>query len=412
MKISMRIALLGSSALMLAGALGNAAQAQVQMPGWFGAIDGQRVFSAQTGGTQEFNNPPVYKSLNPGHGYGIAGQMGYRFMSPWDIAVGGRYVNLNGGKGEPFDSTTSGGKITGATLWTVDGDIGYTFEGPGYGVRPFVGVRYQHWRSKFTDIDPPIFNSTITSWGVGPRAGVDGSFVLSGPISIFAGVDGAVLFGKIKDSKNGNWLNAGDTNGHDSRTFWSVGGKIGLDWEVAPMVHIAAGYKGEYFNGITFEHLSPDDGVVTGPGDGRSAQLVHGPFVRVAYNLGVPRGMPVATPAPQVPMTTDAFIIFFDFDRSVLTDQAKATVKQAADAFKAKGKARITATGHADKSGPDAYNMALSLRRANVTKDELIRDGVPAAAIVVVGRGESQPLVPTADGVREPQNRRVEIVLQ
>jgi outer membrane protein OmpA-like peptidoglycan-associated protein len=73
---------------------------------------------------------------------------------------------------------------------------------------------------------------------------------------------------------------------------------------------------------------------------------------------------------------------------------------------------RIGVTGHADKSGPDAYNMALSLRRANNVKDELVRDGVPAASIVVVGRGESQPLVPTADGVREPQNRRVEIVLQ
>jgi len=72
----------------------------------------------------------------------------------------------------------------------------------------------------------------------------------------------------------------------------------------------------------------------------------------------------------------------------------------------------VTATGHTDKSGPDDYNMALSLRRANAVKDALVRDGVPAGVISVVGRGESQPLVPTADGVREPQNRRVEIVLQ
>ncbi len=56
--------------------------------------------------------------------------------------------------------------------------------------------------------------------------------------------------------------------------------------------------------------------------------------------------------------------------------------------------------------------MALSLRRANVVKDALVRNAVPAQAIAVVGRGESQPLVATADGVREPQNRRVEIVLQ
>jgi outer membrane protein OmpA-like peptidoglycan-associated protein len=82
------------------------------------------------------------------------------------------------------------------------------------------------------------------------------------------------------------------------------------------------------------------------------------------------------------------------------------------DAFKTKGSARITATGHADTSGPENYNMALSLRRANAVKDALVREGVPATAIAVIGRGESQPLVPTADGVREPQNRRVEIVVQ
>ena len=72
----------------------------------------------------------------------------------------------------------------------------------------------------------------------------------------------------------------------------------------------------------------------------------------------------------------------------------------------------MTLTGHADRSGADAYNMALSLRRGAATKDELVRNGVPANAIVIIGKGESAPLVPTADGVREPQNRRVEIVLQ
>jgi outer membrane protein OmpA-like peptidoglycan-associated protein len=56
--------------------------------------------------------------------------------------------------------------------------------------------------------------------------------------------------------------------------------------------------------------------------------------------------------------------------------------------------------------------MALSLRRANAVKNALVREGVPAAAITVIGRGEQGLLVPTADGVREPQNRRVEIVVE
>ncbi|MDY0240902.1 MAG: OmpA family protein, partial [Rhodospirillaceae bacterium] len=60
---------------------------------------------------------------------------------------------------------------------------------------------------------------------------------------------------------------------------------------------------------------------------------------------------------------------------------------------------------------PDAYNMALSLRRANAVKAELVKLGIPANEISVVGKGKADPLVPTADGVREPQNRRVQINL-
>ena len=122
---------------------------------------------------------------------------------------------------------------------------------------------------------------------------------------------------------------------------------------------------------------------------------------------------PAPPPAPPPPPATQApsFMVFFDWDRSNLSSQAEATIQQAASAYKQTGAARVTATGHADRSGPEGYNMALSLRRANAVKNSLVRNGVPAAAIAVVGRGESQPLVQTADGVREPQNRRVEIVV-
>ncbi|HLG49424.1 MAG TPA: OmpA family protein [Reyranella sp.] len=115
---------------------------------------------------------------------------------------------------------------------------------------------------------------------------------------------------------------------------------------------------------------------------------------------------------PQMVITAPSFMVFFDWDKSELNATSIETIARAAAAYRAKGGAQIRATGHTDTSGPQTYNMALSLRRANAVKDALVRDGVPANDISVVGLGESQPLVRTGDGVREAQNRRVEIVIR
>ena len=71
--------------------------------------------------------------------------------------------------------------------------------------------------------------------------------------------------------------------------------------------------------------------------------------------------------------------------------------------------ASIVLAGHTDKSGSDQYNQGLSQRRADSVKSYLAGKGVPDAAMTTEAFGESKPLVDTADGVREPQNRRVEI---
>lgn len=135
-----------------------------------------------------------------------------------------------------------------------------------------------------------------------------------------------------------------------------------------------------------------------------------------------PAAAPPAPPAPKVAKTPPPmpsppppprnFIVFFDWDSARLTREASDIVADAARASLSLGSARIVATGHADRSGPARYNLGLSRRRAETVKAELVRLGVPAGTIVVRFKGETEPLVPTADGVREPQNRRVEIVIE
>ncbi len=133
-------------------------------------------------------------------------------------------------------------------------------------------------------------------------------------------------------------------------------------------------------------------------------------FIGAAILLGAcSEQQAVTAPPPPPQMQSASYMVFFDWDRSDLSGQAMATIHQAAEAYKTTGQSRITATGHTDSSGPDGYNMALSLRRANTVKDALVRDGVPATNIQVIGKGEKELLVQTGDGVREPQNRRVVI---
>jgi outer membrane protein OmpA-like peptidoglycan-associated protein len=130
---------------------------------------------------------------------------------------------------------------------------------------------------------------------------------------------------------------------------------------------------------------------------------------RYAFNTPTPPP-PVAPAAAPAPART--FLVFFDWDRADLTDRARQIIAEAATNAQRVGTTRIEVSGHADRSGTPQYNQRLSERRANAVAAELERRGVPRSAMVIQAFGESRPLVPTADGVREPQNRRVEIILR
>ena len=124
-----------------------------------------------------------------------------------------------------------------------------------------------------------------------------------------------------------------------------------------------------------------------------------------------PPPAPTPPPAPAVEALR-SFQVFFDFDKSNITQAAAGVIQAAADAVKAGNVVQITVTGHTDTVGTAAYNQGLSERRAASVKTQLVTGGVAAGEITTIGVGKNGLLVPTADGVREPQNRRAEIVLQ
>jgi outer membrane protein OmpA-like peptidoglycan-associated protein len=131
--------------------------------------------------------------------------------------------------------------------------------------------------------------------------------------------------------------------------------------------------------------------------------------IGASLSLGACDSQRQALTAPPPSMAQAPSLVFFDWDKSTLSPQAMATVSQVASAYKATSSARISNVGNTDTSGSTDYNLALSIRRADAVKSALIQNGVPAAAIETAGRGQTNLLVATADGVREPQNRRVEL---
>lgn len=115
--------------------------------------------------------------------------------------------------------------------------------------------------------------------------------------------------------------------------------------------------------------------------------------------------------APEATAMAKSYLVFFDFDQSSLTPEGQRIVRTAAMNARDAAVTRVDVTGHTDRAGSNSYNAQLSKRRAQMVKRELVANGVRERDIVIYAKGETQPLVPTPDGVRDQQNRRVEIVL-
>jgi len=115
-------------------------------------------------------------------------------------------------------------------------------------------------------------------------------------------------------------------------------------------------------------------------------------------------------PPPPAPPSPPVYLVFFDWNSASVSPGGSEVIQLAANAYRAGAPVTVQVTGYTDTSGSYRYNERLSVRRARAAAAVLTQDGVPSSAMVVTGRGQNDLRVPTPNGVREPQNRRVEIV--
>ena len=110
-----------------------------------------------------------------------------------------------------------------------------------------------------------------------------------------------------------------------------------------------------------------------------------------------------------LPPRPATFLLYFLEGRDDLTPESQQVIQQLFAEIARRASREIVVIGHTDRVGTVPFNDALSLRRAQTVRDDLVKLGVPAGQIQVAGRGEREPLVSTDDEVAEPKNRRVEI---
>ncbi|HSV28259.1 MAG TPA: OmpA family protein [Candidatus Omnitrophota bacterium] len=313
------------------------------------------------------------------------------------------YIGADAGVNFTEDSSGSGNgrSYKGEYEWGYVGlgQVGYNFGGP----KAEFEVGYR--TNDHDNINNISANGDTSSW----------SFMANG------------IYEFLPQSKFHPFLGAGigyanvDTNGTSAGVAYSgdewvfaYQGLAGVAYDVADNVAIKAQYR--YFATLDYDIRATNG--LRGEADYNNHSVLVGLTYKFAKPAPVvaaaPAPTPVApapTPAPKAAPVQKNYMVFFDFNKADITPEASKIIGQAVTTAKAGNATRVDLTGHADRSGSDKYNMALSLKRANAVKAAMVKQGVPADQISVVAKGESAPLVPTADGVREPQNRRVEIVL-
>ena len=326
------------------------------------------------------------------------------------IAEEGWYATIGGGWNHVHDdrflSTGSNQGVEYDNGYAIDGAVGYQYSN---GLRSEIELGYRN-----NDID------TIANSGAS-RGDVN---VMSGMVNVLYDFD-------ISDTALDTYVGVGGGIARlDYDGVTPVNGSSIDDSDVTPAMQAIAGVSyavadnTELFVNYKYFHAANPDftnaaGVKVDT-DYDTSTVMAGlkfnlfaptPVVAAVEPMPAPEPVRVAQAAPEpapVPVSR-TYIVFFDWDKAQVTDEAMAIIKQAAADAKSGNAVAIQVVGHADRSGSVPYNMKLSNTRAVNVENALAQLGINSAAIETQARGESDPLVPTADGVREPQNRRAEI---
>ena len=227
-----------------------------------------------------------------------------------------------------------------------------------------------------------------------------------GGISPYFGVGAGYIWHQYSDV--GYRVSRSEDNTYQGTAGAAAGQLIaGVSLPIAsvPGLNLTAEYRFLTTAGHSFRRNTVD-GVIN-PADAEVDNTNHSILFGLRYAFNAAPTVVAAAPVA----AARTFLVFFDWSKADLTDRARQVIGEAASS-RGQGVTRLEVNGFTDRSGPAEYNMQLSIRRANAVAAELVRRGVPRNEIVTRGFGEENNLVPTADGVREPQNRRVEIILR
>ena len=112
------------------------------------------------------------------------------------------------------------------------------------------------------------------------------------------------------------------------------------------------------------------------------------------------------------PAVPARFLLYFLSDATTLLGVSEELIPDIMNEIQARHSLDISINGHTDRMGDEAYNVDLSLRRAQAVFDLLVQKGVDPQLMDVSSHGEGDPIIPTADEVSEPRNRRVEVIVR